>query len=254
MTGLNGTDLKTLPLREKRARAREMARADGTLTGTDLDRLFGMKDRWGRKQAAAARNGTQAARPTRGTPERRGTSAPPKRNVPGEQPGQEPRAGTTQRPPERSAPEKRNATTTPKTDPAPEPVPPGILWVTSAAVVLVAAVAAAASFQHMVTLAETVGEERPWLLPISVDGLVLAASMALLVQRRAGRRGSLLAKFALALGLGASLAANVMAVDPTAVDPVHVRRLVAAWPPCSLAIAYELLLSIRSPTSKREAT
>jgi hypothetical protein len=42
---------------------------------------------------------------------------------------------------------------------------------------------------------------------------------------------------ALLLGLGASLAANVAAADPTVQG-----RLVAAWPPIGLLLAYELLM------------
>jgi hypothetical protein len=39
------------------------------------------------------------------------------------------------------------------------------------------------------------------------------------------------------LGLGASLAANVAAAEPTVTG-----RLVAAWPPVGLLLAYELLM------------
>jgi hypothetical protein len=42
---------------------------------------------------------------------------------------------------------------------------------------------------------------------------------------------------ALLLGLGASLAANVAAAEPTVQG-----RLVAAWPPIGLLLAYELLM------------
>jgi hypothetical protein len=46
-----------------------------------------------------------------------------------------------------------------------------------------------------------------------------------------------LAWAALLLGLGASLAANVAAADPTVAG-----RLVAAWPPVALLLSYELLM------------
>jgi hypothetical protein len=42
---------------------------------------------------------------------------------------------------------------------------------------------------------------------------------------------------ALLLGLGASLAANVAAAEPTVQG-----RLVAAWPPVGLLLSYELML------------
>jgi hypothetical protein len=114
-------------------------------------------------------------------------------------------------------------------------------WVrrtTTVAVVLVAAVAAVASYEHMRALAVLAGEGwRSWLLPVSVDGLAVAASMTMLVRRRAGQATGVLPWAALLLGLGASLAANVAAADPTVVG-----RLVAAWPPVGLLLSYELLL------------
>ena len=68
------------------------------------------------------------------------------------------------------------------------------------------------------------GEQwRAWLLPLSVDGLVVAASMVLLTRRRAGLPGGRLAWAALLGGVGASLAANVAAAEPTTTA-----RLVAA--------------------------
>jgi hypothetical protein len=110
--------------------------------------------------------------------------------------------------------------------------------VTTLAVVLVAAVAAVASYEHMRALAVLAGEDwRSWLLPVSVDGLAVAASMTMLVRRRVGLPAGVLVWTALLLGLGASLAANVAAADPTVAG-----RLVAAWPPVALLLAYELLL------------
>src|SRR5262245_33722356 len=90
---------------------------------------------------------------------------------------------------------------------------------TTVAVVLVALVAAVASYEHMRALAGRAGEGwRSWLLPISVDGLAVAASMTMLVRRRAGQAAGMLPWVALLLGLGASLAANVAAADPTVVE------------------------------------
>jgi hypothetical protein len=72
-------------------------------------------------------------------------------------------------------------------------------------------------------LAELAGEGwRAWLLPVSVDGLVVAASMSMLVRRRVGLPAGV-AWTALLAGIGASLAANVAAADPTPVG-----RFVAA--------------------------
>jgi hypothetical protein len=125
----------------------------------------------------------------------------------------------------------------PTVEPVPV-VPVAVQRVTTAAVVAVAAVAAIASYEHMRALAALAGEGwRSWLLPISVDGLAVAASMTMLVRRRAGLRAGVLPWTALLLGLGASLAANVAAADPTVVG-----RLVAAWPPVGLLLSYELLM------------
>ena len=113
--------------------------------------------------------------------------------------------------------------------------------VTVGAVLLVAAVAAIVSFAHMWTVADRAGEQwRAWLLPLSVDGLVVAASMALLTRRRAGLPGGRLAWCALLGGVGASLAANIAAAEPTATA-----RVVAAWPALAFAVAFELLLQQR---------
>ena len=116
-------------------------------------------------------------------------------------------------------------------------VPVWVRRVTTGSVLSVALVAAVASYEHMRALAAVAGEGwRSWLLPISVDGLAVAASMTMLVRRRAGERSGALAWAALLLGLGASLAANVAAAEPTVQG-----RLVAAWP-VGLLLSYELLM------------
>ena len=124
---------------------------------------------------------------------------------------------------------------------APEAVvaaPVSVRRITTAAGLAVAVVAAVASYEHMRALAGLAGEGwRSWLLPISVDGLAVAASMTMLVRRRAGHPAGVLPWVALLLGLGASLAANVAAAEPTVVG-----RLVAAWPPVGLLLSYELLM------------
>jgi len=113
--------------------------------------------------------------------------------------------------------------------------------VTVGAVLLVAAVAAIVSYAHMQEVADRAGEGwRAWLLPLSVDGLVVAASMVLLTQRRAALPGGRLAWCALLGGVGASLAANVAAAEPNVTA-----RVVAAWPALAFAVAFELLLQQR---------
>lgn len=128
----------------------------------------------------------------------------------------------------------------------PMAVTPAIRRVTTAAVLVVAAVAAGASYDHQRQLAALAGEGwRAWLLPFSVDGLIVAASMSMLVRRRLGQTASPLAWIAFLLGGLASVAANVAAADPTLLG-----RLVAAWPPIALLVSYELLLQqVRTPAS-----
>ena len=113
--------------------------------------------------------------------------------------------------------------------------------VTVAAVLLVATVAALVSYAHMREVAGRAGEGwRAWLLPLSVDGLVVAAGMVLLTRRRVGLPGGWLAWCALLGGVGASLAANIAAAEPTTTA-----RLVASWPAVAFAVAFELLLQQR---------
>lgn len=121
----------------------------------------------------------------------------------------------------------------------PEPsVNPAVRATTVIAVSMVATVAAAVSFMHMHTLAVRAGEGwRSWLVPLAVDGLVVAASMTMLVRRRAGKPAGWLTWASMGAGITASLAANVAAAEPTLIG-----RAVAAWPPLALLLAYELLM------------
>jgi len=124
--------------------------------------------------------------------------------------------------------------------------PAAVRTTTVVAVSTVAAVAAAVSFMHMHALAARAGEGwRAWLVPMAVDGLVVAASMSMLVRRRAGKRAGWLAWTSMTAGITASLAANVAAAEPTLIG-----RAVAAWPPLALLMAYELLMDqVRTGTT-----
>jgi hypothetical protein len=111
-----------------------------------------------------------------------------------------------------------------------------------AATAVVAVVAAITSYDHMRTLAERAGEGwKSLVIPLAVDGLVISASTVLVVRRRAGVPGGMLPWLALLGGLGASVAANVAAAEPTAVG-----RAVALVPPLALAISFELLRTLMS--------
>jgi hypothetical protein len=112
-------------------------------------------------------------------------------------------------------------------------------WVAIAAVLLLAMIAAVVSYSHMYELALGHGEPewRAALFPLSVDGMIVGASMTLLSDARHGRKGGLLPWTLLILGSGASLAANVALADPTIWS-----RIIHAWPSFALIGAYELLM------------
>lgn len=120
------------------------------------------------------------------------------------------------------------------------PTPRWVRVVTVASVSVVAAVAAVASYVHMHELATEAGEGwRAHLIPLSVDGLLVAASMVMLVRRRAGLHAGLLPWAGLVLGLTASLGANVAAAAPTLLS-----WIVSGWPPLALALSFELLILV----------
>jgi hypothetical protein len=110
---------------------------------------------------------------------------------------------------------------------------------------VVALVAAMASYVHMQELAHRAGQG--WLsimLPFSVDGLMVVASLAVVLARIQGRRPGPLAVLAILVGILVSLAANLAVAGDSLVD-----RLVSTWPPVAFALAYELVvdLAFRQP-------
>ena len=124
----------------------------------------------------------------------------------------------------------------------PAGVPLPLLVVTAAAVVVVTLVCAVVSYSHIRHLARTagMGSLAGWL-PLGVDGLVVAASCSLIVDRQLGRPAHALAWAGVALGLAGSLAANVLAVDPTLVSLRAVRWALAGYGPAALAVSGHLL-------------
>jgi uncharacterized protein DUF2637 len=75
------------------------------------------------------------------------------------------------------------------------------------------------------------------LIPLSVDGMIVASSMSLLLDSRSGVRSGVLPWVLLLVGSTASLAANVAVAEPTMYG-----RVIAAWPSLALIGAYELLM------------
>jgi hypothetical protein len=117
-----------------------------------------------------------------------------------------------------------------------------IRWTTALAVVGVAAVAAVVSYEHAYALVRAHGESG-WtgrLIPLTVDGLIYASSMAMLDSARRGARVPDLARWLLGLGIVATLAANVAhGLGHGTIDAA-----VATWPAVALVGSYELLMMI----------
>lgn len=115
-----------------------------------------------------------------------------------------------------------------------------------AAVALVAVGVAVLSYNHVVDLAERAEVGHPaWLVPLTLDGMVVAATCSLAVDwMTPGRRGELAAWFGAGTGLAISMAANVIAVDPSLVPMEVVRWVGAGYPPLALAQAVHILARI----------
>jgi Protein of unknown function (DUF2637) len=109
---------------------------------------------------------------------------------------------------------------------------------TSACVALLAEIAGTVSYLHMHMLIALHGQPG-WvaaLTPLSVDGMIVVASMTLLAASRSGRKGGGLPWVLLVISSVASLAADVVVAEPTLVG-----RVIAAWPSFALTASYELL-------------
>src|SRR6266702_262236 len=114
-----------------------------------------------------------------------------------------------------------------------------IRWTTIGCVALLALIAGTVSYIHMHMLVARHGQPG-WvaaLTPLSVDGMIVAASTTLLAESRSGSRGGVMPWALLVVGSVASLAANVAVAEPTVTA-----RVIAAWPSFALIAAYELLM------------
>jgi len=115
-----------------------------------------------------------------------------------------------------------------------------IRWSTVAAVTGVAIVAGWVSYDHALTVVRAHGESGivARLYPGTIDGLIYAASMVLLEAARRQAPAPPLARWLLAAGITATLAANVAA----GVAYGLLGAVVAAWPALALVGSYELLM------------
>src|SRR5262245_12656014 len=111
----------------------------------------------------------------------------------------------------------------------------------------VALVAAVVSYHHQVKVASAVGEDRfiALILPLSVDGLMVVAAWSIFTAKQAKGDANWWAKLAFAIGIAASVTANVAAAQPTLGA-----RLVASWPAVALLMTVELLS--RTPRAVEE--
>jgi Protein of unknown function (DUF2637) len=113
-----------------------------------------------------------------------------------------------------------------------------ITLTTIGCVALLALIAGTVSYLHMHRLVALHGQPG-WvaaLTPLSVDGMIVAASTTLLYDSRSGRKGGIFPRTLLIAGSVASLAANVAVAEPTLIG-----RVIAAWPSFALTASYELL-------------
>jgi hypothetical protein len=117
-----------------------------------------------------------------------------------------------------------------------------IRFLTAAVVILLAGVAAVVSYRHAYEVVIANGESgfTAVLVPLTIDGLIFASSMVLLDAARRRLPAPKLAYLTLALGILATLAANVM--HGWAHGPVG--AIVAAWPALALVLSYELLMGL----------
>jgi hypothetical protein len=121
---------------------------------------------------------------------------------------------------------------------------------TAAAVLIVAAIAAVVSYDHIARLALGYGQPplAAYLLPLSIDGMVATSSLVLLRAARVGMSAPWLARAGLVLAVLATLAANVASGLPHGWPGA----LVAGWPAVAFVVSAETVISMsrRSPAGR----
>jgi hypothetical protein len=118
------------------------------------------------------------------------------------------------------------------------------------AAAIAAGVAGFSSYRHIVEVASNAGEtiEVASVIPLSIDGLIVVGTMAMIEDRRSGRRPRLSARVALGFGVVATLCANIASAQP------HVTaRLVAAVPAVAFLLAVEVLARAGKPVAQEPA-
>jgi hypothetical protein len=126
-----------------------------------------------------------------------------------------------------------------------------IRWLTAAVVLAVASIAAVVSYSHIYALGRAHGQAgtAARLLPLSVDGLILAAGLVLLHAARRQDQAPPLARWMLWLGITATIGANVSYGLPY--GPLG--AVVSAWPAVAFIGSAEMALGmVRSARSRPE--
>ncbi len=128
-----------------------------------------------------------------------------------------------------------------------------IRFTTAAVVCAAAAFAAVVSYSHIYGLGRAHGQDgtAARLLPLSVDGLILAASLVLLHKARNGRVAPGLARFMLWLGIAATIGANIAYGAGYGL----LGALISAWPAVAFIGAVEIAMQlVRRSRGPRTAT
>jgi Protein of unknown function (DUF2637) len=129
-----------------------------------------------------------------------------------------------------------------------------ITWAMTATVAVVAVDAAIVSYSHIYALATGSpgsGVEtgiQPRLLPLSIDGVIAEASLVLLFAARHKLDAPRLARFMLAFGIAATVAANVVHGLPSSLLPpvahVVISAFLSAWPAGAFIGSVEMAMQL----------
>ena len=127
-----------------------------------------------------------------------------------------------------------------------------IMFATAGTVTAVASFAAIISYSHIFDLGIQHGQNGTAgrLLPLSVDGLILAASLVMLYVARAKLSTPWLARLMLWLGVGATVAANIGYGAAYGL----VGMIVSAWPALAFVGAVEMVMQLAKINGKHSGT
>ena len=105
------------------------------------------------------------------------------------------------------------------------------------------------SYRHCLAVVAAHGESGGvgYAYPVTIDGLIVAASLVLLDSARHGERAPRLAWWTLGGGIVATIAVNVLA----GLDSGALGAVVAAWPAGALVASYELLMTLVRASARR---